>query len=89
MKKETTNIQTPIPKINSKSPQNTKGYSCIEVASQDYSLASPNSQKKQNTRKMKKLRNRSHLKEQENSPKAVINETDLCSVTDIEFKRRQ
>ena len=36
---------------------------------------------------MKKHKNHSQLKEQENSPKAVINETDLCSVTDIEFKR--
>ena len=27
------------------------------------------------------------VKEQENSPKAVNNETDLCSLTDIEFKR--
>ena len=36
---------------------------------------------------MKKLRNHSQLKEQENSPKAVNNETDLCSLTDIEFKR--
>ena len=36
---------------------------------------------------MKKLRNYSQLKEQENSPKAVSNETDLCSLTDFEFKR--
>ena len=36
---------------------------------------------------MKKHRNHSQLKEQENSPKAVNNETDLCSLTDIEFKR--
>ena len=28
-----------------------------------------------------------HLKEQDNSPKAYSNETDLCSLTDIEFKR--
>ena len=27
------------------------------------------------------------LNQQENSPKAVNNETDLCSLTDIEFKR--
>ena len=27
------------------------------------------------------------VKEQENSPKAVNNETDLCSLTDIEFER--
>ena len=36
---------------------------------------------------MKKLRNDSQLKEQENSPKAVNNETDLRSLTDSEFKR--
>ena len=36
---------------------------------------------------MKKHRNHSPLKEQKNSPKAVNNETDLCSLTDIEFKR--
>ena len=37
---------------------------------------------------MKKLRNHSQLKEQENSPKADNNETDLCSLTDVEFKRK-
>ena len=36
---------------------------------------------------MKKFRNHSQLKEQENSPEAANNETDLCSLTDIEFKR--
>ena len=36
---------------------------------------------------MKKHRNHSQLKEQENSPKADNNETDLCGLTDIEFKR--
>ena len=36
---------------------------------------------------MKKLRNHSQLNQQENSPKAVNNETDLCSLTDSEFKR--
>ena len=50
-------------------------------------MASPNSQKKKNTSKMKKLRNHSQLKQQENSPKEVNNETDLCSLTDLEFKR--
>ena len=35
---------------------------------------------------MKKLRNHSQLKQQENSSKSVNNETDLCSLTDIEFK---
>ena len=34
---------------------------------------------------MRKLRKNSQLKEQ-NSPKAVNNETDLCGLTDIEFK---
>ena len=43
--------------------------------------------KKKNTSKMKKLRNHSQLKQQENSPKAVNNETDLCSLTDLEFQR--
>ena len=50
-------------------------------------MASPNSQKKKNTSNMKKLRNHSQLKQQENSPKAVNNEIDLCSLTDFEFKR--
>ena len=50
-------------------------------------MASPNSQKKKNTSKTKKLRNDSQLKEQENSLKAVNNETDLCSLSDMEFKR--
>lgn len=36
---------------------------------------------------MKKLRNHPQLNQQENSPKAVNNETDLCSLTDLEFKR--
>ena len=36
---------------------------------------------------MKKHRNHSQLKQQENSPKAVNNETELCSMTDLEFKR--
>ena len=36
---------------------------------------------------MKKLRNHSQLKQQENSSKSVNNETDLHSLTDIEFKR--
>ena len=50
-------------------------------------MASPNSHKKKNTSKMKNLRNDSQLKQQENSPKAVNKETDLCSLTDLEFKR--
>ena len=36
---------------------------------------------------MKKFRNDSQLKGQENSPKVANNETDLCSLTDTEFKR--
>ena len=43
--------------------------------------------KKKTTSKMKKLRNHPPLNQQENSPKAVYNETDLCSLTDLEFKR--
>ena len=50
-------------------------------------MASPNSQEKKNTTKMKKHRNHSQLIQQENSPKAVNNETDFCSLTDFEFKR--
>ena len=37
--------------------------------------------------KEEKFRNHSQLKHEENSPKAVNNETDLCSLTDFEFKR--
>ena len=37
--------------------------------------------------KINKLRNHSQLKQQKNSPKVVNNETDLCSLIDIEFKR--
>ena len=36
---------------------------------------------------MKKLRNHSQLKEQENSPEAANNETDLFSLIDIKFKK--
>ena len=36
---------------------------------------------------MKKLRNHFQLKEHESSPEAANNKTDLCSLTDIEFKR--
>ena len=36
---------------------------------------------------MKKYRNHSQLKQQENSPKAVNNETDICSLIVIEYKR--
>ena len=43
--------------------------------------------KKKITSKMKKLRNHSQLNQHENSPKAVNIGTDLCSLTDFEFKR--
>ena len=36
---------------------------------------------------MKKLRNHPQSNKQENAPKTVNNETDLCSLTDLEFKR--
>ena len=36
---------------------------------------------------MKKIRNHSQLKQQENSPKAINNGIDLCRLTDLEFKR--
>ena len=68
-------------------PQNRKACSCIEIGPQDYSLASINSQKKKNISKVKKLRNHSQLNEQENSPEVANNETDLCNLIDIEFKR--
>ena len=42
--------------------------------------------KKKTTSKMKKLRNHPQLNQQ-NSPEAVNDETDLCSLTDLEFKR--
>uniref|UniRef100_A0A8D1U730 L1 transposable element RRM domain-containing protein n=1 Tax=Sus scrofa TaxID=9823 RepID=A0A8D1U730_PIG len=37
--------------------------------------------------KMKKLRNQPQLNQQENSPEAVNNETDLYSLTDLGFRR--
>jgi len=46
-----------------------------------------NSTKKKKTSKMNKLRNHPQSNQQETSPKAVNNETDLCSLTDLEFKR--
>ena len=36
---------------------------------------------------MKKLKNHSQLKEQENSPKRANNEKDLCSLTHTKFKK--
>ena len=36
---------------------------------------------------MKKLRDHSQLKEQKNSPQGANNETDLCRLTDTEFKK--
>ena len=43
--------------------------------------------RKKTTSKMKKLRNHPQSNQQENSPKTANNETDLCSLTDLEFKR--
>ena len=43
--------------------------------------------RKKTTSKMKKLKNHPQSNQQENSPKTVNNETDLCSLTDLEFKR--
>ena len=43
--------------------------------------------KNKTTSKMKKLRKHTQSNQQENSPKAVNNETDRCSLTDLEFKR--
>ena len=44
---------------------------------------------KKTTSQMKKLRNHLQSNQQENSPKTVNNETDLCSQTDLEFKRER
>ena len=73
-------------KINCNPSQDTKGCSCIEVALQDYSSASLNMQKKKSISKMRMVKNNYKLKEQ-NSPESANNESELCSVTDIEFKR--
>ena len=43
--------------------------------------------RKKTTSKMKKLRNHPQSNQQEESPKTVNNQTDLCSLTDLEFKR--
>ena len=45
------------------------------------------SQKKTNISEMKKLRNHSQLKEQENSPEAANDKTKLFSLIDTGFKR--
>ena len=50
-------------------------------------MFSLNSQSKKNISKMKKHRNHSQLKEQENSHEGANNETDLCSLIDVEFKK--
>ena len=50
-------------------------------------MVSLNSQKKKNRSEMKNLRDHSQLKGQENSPEAANKETDLCSLTDTEFKK--
>ena len=46
-----------------------------------------NSQNKKNISKVKKPRNHSQVKEQENSPEAANNETNLCSLIGTEFKK--
>ena len=50
-------------------------------------MVSLNSQKKKTISEMKKLGKHAQLKEQENSPEAANNETDLCSMIDTGFKR--
>ena len=50
-------------------------------------MFSLNSQSKKNISKMKKHRNHSQLKEQENSPEAANNETNLCNIIDTNFKK--
>ena len=45
-----------------------------------------NAQNKRNVSKMKKQRNHSQLKDQENSPEGTNNETDLFSLIDTKFK---
>ena len=50
-------------------------------------MFSLNSQNKTNISKIKQLRNHSQLKEQEDSPEGANNERDLCSLTDIKFKK--
>ena len=42
---------------------------------------------KKNRSKIKKLRNHSRLKQQDNSPESTNSETDLCSLTDTECKK--
>ncbi len=51
-------------------------------------MFSLNSQNKKNISKMKKLRNHSQLKDEENSPEGTNNETDLCIRTDTKFKKK-
>ena len=47
-----------------------------------------NCTKKMKTKsKMKKLRNHLQLNQQENSPKAINKEINLCSLTNLYFKR--
>ena len=51
-------------------------------------LFSLNSQMKKNVSRMKKLRNQSQLKEQEDSPEGANNGADLCSPSTLSSKRR-
>ena len=53
-----------------------------------YIIVFPKRTDQENISKIKKHRNHSQLKEQENSPEGANNETDLCNLTDIEFKKR-
>lgn len=50
-------------------------------------MLSINSQDKKNIRKIQDVRNHRQLKEQENSSEGSNNATDLCSLTETEFKR--
>ena len=50
-------------------------------------MVSLNSQKKKNISEMKELGKHSQLIQQEISPETANNETDLCSLIHIKFKR--
>ena len=63
-------------------PQQWQGKHCPATFSEYNST-----RKKKTTSKIKKLRNHPQLNQQEISPKAVNNKTDLYSLTDLEFKR--
>ena len=50
-------------------------------------LGFPKLTEKEKHKRDEEAQKHSQLNQQENSPKAVNNETDLCSLTDLEFKR--